>query len=319
MTPLYALKVSVALLLLLGTTRAFQTPVSTSSFPTTKAPSRYGTTTLPPPSQISNRGTSTITTTTTTCLQSAVAPAVVAVLDSFWKNDPYTAAAVVCGVKASAADLVAQKRDFLKRQEKLTSFTKAQVDKGGDDAITQQSTTEKQRDWKRNLAFLLYGAIYQGIAQEFIYNHLYPIWFGMAATPIVVAKKVLFDLFIQTIFVTCPIAYITKSLVFRYSPKEALRRYIHDIKYHGLLKKYFLLWGPVQCLTFSIIPEHLRVTWIAMVSFFWLIILSSISSKKKDTGKVVSSGDDNSLSIDELEAEILDCSLEDGLTCNIDG
>ena len=64
--------------------------------------------------------------------------------------------------------------------------------------------------------------------------------------------------------------------------------YMEDIRKHGLLTKYryFVLWGPVQCsmfnaqcITFSIIPEHFRVTFIAMVSFFWLIILSTIASR----------------------------------------
>lgn len=50
---------------------------------------------------------------------------------------------------------------------------------------------------------------------------------------------------------------------------------------NGLLTKYFLLWGPVQCITFSIVPEHLRVSFIAVVSFFWLIILSSVSARPK--------------------------------------
>jgi hypothetical protein len=86
------------------------------------------------------------------------------------------------------------------------------------------------------------------------------------------------------------------SLIYRYGPGEALRRYFDDIKNHGLLKKYVTLWGPVQCLTFSVIPEHFRVSFIAVVSFFWLIILSSITSKA-----------------DTANAE--ECSLLDGQTC----
>lgn len=43
-----------------------------------------------------------------------------------------------------------------------------------------------------------------------------------------------------------------------------------------------MLWGPVQRLTFSIVPDHLRITFIAAVSFFWLIILSTILGRKQD-------------------------------------
>lgn len=135
------------------------------------------------------------------------------------------------------------------------------------------------------------------MAQEFVYNHLYPKWFGYGTSPVVVLTKVLFDLLIQTTLVTLPIAYLTKAVIYRYSFREAMRRYVDDIVRHGLLTKYFFLWGPVQCLTFSIVPEHLRVTFIALVSFFWLIVLSTIASRTPDT----------------------ECSLEDGLTCNVDG
>jgi hypothetical protein len=82
----------------------------------------------------------------------------------------------------------------------------------------------------------------------------------------------------HTTLLTLPLAYLTKAVIFRYSFREGIRRYWDDIRNHGLLLKYFALWGPVQCLTFSIVPEHMRVTFMACVSFFWLIILSSITS-----------------------------------------
>jgi hypothetical protein len=203
-----------------------------------------------------------------------------AALDALFQASPYTAAAITCGVKASGADLVAQKRQYRKRDETT-------IDDG----------EPRKTDVKRNFAFMLYGAIYQGMAQEFIYNHLYPVYFGTGTSVGVVLTKVCFDLLIQTTLLTLPIAYLTKALLYNYSAKEALRRYRDDILNHGLLKKYFLLWGPVQCVTFSIIPEHYRVTFVACVSFFWIIILSSITSKLPTP----------------------ECELADGLTCNIDG
>jgi len=269
-------------------------------------------------------------------------------LDAFCQSSPYAAAAIICGFKASAADMVAQKRDFRKREEKRLKkaaeneaaamqlqqsttedavYNPAMADAYGsgaaagalqleatpsisntqeaaDSTVTAQNEAKKA-DWKRNIAFLVYGSLYQGVTQEFVYNHLYPVWFGSATTISVVLTKVLFDLLVQTTMVTLPIAYLTKSVIYRYSFKEAMRRYIDDIKNHGLLKKYFLLWGPVQCCTFSIVPEHWRVTFIACVSFFWLIILSTISSKAPKKAAAVPA--------------VEECSLEDGLTCNIDG
>jgi hypothetical protein len=45
------------------------------------------------------------------------------------------------------------------------------------------------------------------------------------------------------------------------------------------LWKYWAIWTPTQCITFSIVPEHLRIPFIAAVSFGWLILLSSITSR----------------------------------------
>ena len=132
--------------------------------------------------------------------------------------------------------------------------------------------------------------------------------FGSGTDAVTVLTKVCFDLFVQTIFLTLPIAYLSKALIFRYSAKEAFRRYVDDIRNHGLLTKYFALWGPVQCLTFSIVPEHFRVTFIAAVSFFWLIILSSIASKKR----TVTTEDGETLLVPD------DCPMEDGLTCKLE-
>jgi protein Mpv17 len=258
--------------------------------------------------------------------------AVLTTLDTFWQTSPYAAAAIVCGFKASAADMVAQKRDYRKRAEKERKLAdEIEAAKLGsqepvDDTpiiynpdVSEDGTTRnvaavstslsKKADWKRNTAFLLYGSLYQGVAQEHIYNHLYPVWFGSGTSTTVVLAKVLFDLLVQTTLVTLPIAYITKSLIYRYSFREAMRRYVDDIRNHGLLKKYYLLWGPVQCITFSVVPEHWRVTFIAAVSFFWLIILSTIASKTKP----------NTFSAAIEEETVDECSLEDGLTCNIDG
>ena len=146
------------------------------------------------------------------------------------------------------------------------------------------------------------------MALEFVYNHLYPTIFGIGTGIRSVLSKVAFELLIQATFVNLPIAYLSKAVIYRYSFKEAIRRYIDDIKNHKLLVKFYSLWGPVHCLTFGIVPQHYRITFTATVSFFWLIILSSIASKTP----IIGDDDDDD---DEYE----ECSLVDGMTCNIDG
>ncbi|KAG7351271.1 Mpv17 / PMP22 family protein [Nitzschia inconspicua] len=241
-----------------------------------------------------------------TSLESSLLSTAITAVDAFWRSSPYAVAAIVCGVKASAADLVAQKRQMRKAAEA------ALEDKGGslsnDSGTAAITVPEIKINKMRNVAYLIYGSVYQGMFQEYMYNHVYPAMFGNGTGLITVLSKVSFDLLFQTIFLTLPMAYLSKALIFRYSIKEAFRRYMDDIRNHGLLTKYFSLWGPVQCITFSIIPEHFRVTFIAGVSFFWLIILSSIASKPRvsisEQGKYITMPDD--------------CPMEDGQTCELE-
>jgi protein Mpv17 len=220
--------------------------------------SNHGVTSLNPPSKSSTK------------LQASALTTAASAVDALWRRHPYAAAGLTCGFKASMADLVAQKRQ--NKLEKGVSDNKKQ--KGGKALVTKPPF-----DVQRNVAFTIYGSVYQGMAQEFIYNHMYPIWFGAGTGVRTVLSKVLFDLLVQTTLVTLPVAYICKACIYRYSVKEAMRRYMDDIKNQGLLIKYFALWGPVQCCTFSVVPEHWRVTFIAFISFFWLIVLSTISSR----------------------------------------
>ena len=255
-------------------------------------------------------------------------------LDTFWQTCPYTAAALVCGIKASAADWVAQSQQQQQsraEEEEDQSSMAALVASNTEDTLTLNDNRDQNWDVKRNLAFLLYGALYQGMAHEFIFNHLYPVWFGTGIEMEVVATKVAFNLLVQTTLVTLPVAYLCKAVIMNddradgtstrrsddeshsyppaavhivpnnnnrnHNPIEvALEKYWNDIQTQGLLWKCFALWGPVQCLTFSVVPEHLRVTFMAGVSFFWLIMLSHISSSKG----VAAVDDANS----ELEAPI---------------
>ena len=94
------------------------------------------------------------------------------------------------------ADLVAQKR-----QELLVNDDDSDEDEDGDQGKAKNSpstTATKKFDMKRNIAFTIYGAVYQGMAQEFIYNHMYSIWFGISSTNIrTILSKVLFDLLVQ--------------------------------------------------------------------------------------------------------------------------
>jgi hypothetical protein len=69
-------------------------------------------------------------------------------VDSLWKGYPYVAAAVTCGVKASAADLIAQNRQFRKEQV-------LDRDVDVENAIITFEPPEQKTDYLRNFAYIV--------------------------------------------------------------------------------------------------------------------------------------------------------------------
>ena len=124
-------------------------------------------------------------------------------VDAFFKTNPYIAAGLVCGVKASAADFVAQARDHKKRTDEILQQKQAAQEEVAEVAPlvkfeeSELDLPEKKTDFQRNLAYILYGSLYQGCFQEFAYNHLYPLMFGNGSGILAVLSKVMFDLLIQ--------------------------------------------------------------------------------------------------------------------------
>jgi len=166
-------------------------------------------------------------------------------------------------MNASAADLVAQKSSVLA-------------------AVVKEKTT-KALDYRRNLAFLLYGGFYDGMAQEFLFNGVFPILFGEGGGFITAAKKVLFDMLVMSPCLCLPMAYIIKAIVYRQSVSDGVQSYIYDVKNKSLLKKFWLVWFPVQCLTFTVVPTQFRIAFMSCFSFFWLILLSIIAGGDRTT------------------------------------
>jgi len=191
---------------------------------------------------------------------------------------PYAASFLTCGVKSSAADLVAQ--------------TKAPAEDGN---------TQRSINLQRNVAYILYGGLYLGCGLHFIYGSVYPFLFGSGTDVATVAAEVAFDNLVLSPFLTFPLAYVAKAFVSGEPVPSGIARYIGDVKNRGLLTKAWLLWVPVQSLTFSVVPEHLRIVFIASVSFFWLILLSSLESAGTLT-----------------DADGEECILVDGYSCDLD-
>jgi protein Mpv17 len=214
---------------------------------------------------------------------------IVTTVDAFYHTQPYAAAFLTCSVKASAADWVAQSQSQTNEDDAGASISGGQsteakfvkvVQSGSQSAEPLES---KYWDFNRNLAFWLYGGLYQGMIQEFLYNTVFPAIFGESTSWMTVLEQVATDMVVLTPFICLPVAYLVKaSIAPDSSLLQGLQKYVQHVRHEGLLLRYWSLWTPVSILTFGVVPHHLRIPFIAFVSFFWLIILSNVSAKNTD-------------------------------------
>ena len=228
-----------------------------------------------------------------------------AAVDNFYRTSPLESAFLTCGIKGSLADAIAQRLDhkshhasaddddiveskatnnILLRSDTLSDYNEQ------DERQEEESTTTFNAS--RNLAYVIYGGLYTGIAQHYIYNEIFPQIFGNDPTPLTVLSEVAANALVVGPMLGLPVAYLTKALIIHPTDgnplTEGLKRYAEDVQIKGLLIKYWALWVPVQGITFAYVPEHLRITFMAFVSFFWFVILSVVSADGEEAGVDVS-------------------------------
>jgi Mpv17 / PMP22 family len=207
-------------------------------------------------------------------------------IDTFYRSEPYAAAFITTSAKTSFADYLSQRKTAVNK--KRIALTKENV-------FPSESFTF---DRKRNAAFLLYGGLYQGIFQQYLYNHIFPTLFEGIRDPVwEIVMQVCFDNFIITPFLCLPTFYLFKGLMTKTFQDPCLAKgyktrrksvesqiqcsfeaYLKDVVHHDLLWKYWQLWIPAQTLTFGFIPDHYKVTFVAAVSFMWVYVFSSLTS-----------------------------------------
>lgn len=200
-------------------------------------------------------------------------------INSFFKYYPLIASFLICAFKASSADFFAQ----------FMSFKTSPVPRQNSDTMASTPRRKMPYSVKRNIALLCYGGLYQGCAQSLIYNNMFSALFGVGTHHRTVLMKVCFDMLIIQPILSLPIAYIIKAPIFGHSFSDSIRRYVQDVKYKKLLHKCWLVWAPAQIVSFTIIPPHLRISFMACVSFFWIILFSTMtsSSASSQTGNSI--------------------------------
>jgi len=222
-------------------------------------------------------------------------------IDTLFREAPYIAAFTTCSIKASIADVVAQYYENIENVEIEGSSQDTRLSRtlnsGNGFLDVELFDEENLSKVKRNFLFFLYGGCYQGCLQLFLINTLYPIWFGSGNDLQTVLTKSLFDNFVSGPLICLPLAYAMKGMILNSTVEESLQQCWNEVRYKGLMLKYWAIWIPAQCITFSVIPEHLRILFIAFVAFFWLILLSTVTCKDHTISMVenISAGVDNKL------------------------
>ena len=144
-------------------------------------------------------------------------------INQFFLHYPFISAFLMCAMKASFADFIAQK----------ISTRNVNNNK----QLPQQQQQRPKFEYKRNIAFLLYGGIYQGCVNEYIFNHIYPSLFGSGTDIVTASMKVLLDQLFTHPCICLPVAYIVKGGMYQKSVLHSIKRYMYDIKENKLLTK----------------------------------------------------------------------------------
>lgn len=199
-------------------------------------------------------------------------------INSFYSTQPYFAAFLTCGLKSSVADLLVQGQGLGESRGKNEKSFSNVIKYCKQNGTLQKPTIDMQQ----NIAFIIYGGINVGLYSEFVYNHLFPFLFGWDASFRTVFTEVFFDSFIIAPIFCLPGAYLSKGIIKGKNLTDGLDHYVDDVLNHRLLQKYWTVWIPAQFITLGVVPEHLRVVFITVVGFFWMVLFSSSVSSRKE-------------------------------------
>ena len=130
-------------------------------------------------------------------------------------------------------------------------------------------------DRKRMAMFFAFGAGYQGCAQYWMLNHWFEWWF--TAHRFSTAKKVLAANLIADPVFFFPTFYSLKEILAtgectRETVPAALAKYRSNL--FEDIRNSWMIWFPTHMVTYALVPIHLRMPWVACVSFGYVGLVS---------------------------------------------
>ena len=135
--------------------------------------------------------------------------------------------------------------------------------------VHSQQTT-REFDVKRMLRFGLWGGLYCGTVEHWIYNVLFTaLW----PEPIAVNafKKMVGDVFVHTPLLYFPVYYMAKSVILGNSISDGLEQYKYEWKTVNV--ECWKIWAVVQFVLFYFVPIPFRLATMGIFSLFWMSYL----------------------------------------------
>eukprot|EP00420_Gonyaulax_spinifera_P014165 CAMPEP_0197916522 /NCGR_PEP_ID=MMETSP1439-20131203/82123_1 /TAXON_ID=66791 /ORGANISM="Gonyaulax spinifera, Strain CCMP409" /LENGTH=225 /DNA_ID=CAMNT_0043538551 /DNA_START=23 /DNA_END=700 /DNA_ORIENTATION=+ len=179
--------------------------------------------------------------------------------------------------------------ELCKRLPLTTAFTVCYFKGSLSDVFAQKCLEGRaQVDVKRTAIYGGFGGWYCGWFQHFLYNIAYSKLFGRGKDWSTVCKKLLVDHFVHVPFFCMPLYFLWQEsllIPLRHGGtvprcdvgllRDAGERWRADI--FEIMCAYWKLWTPAHLVTFGLVPEPLRITWVAGVSGIWLVIHSYLT------------------------------------------
>jgi len=154
------------------------------------------------------------------------------------------------------------------------------------DLLVQLAIEQKEWDPHRTLLFASFGCLYQGACQYAVINKVVEPMFPGSSRRAVLSKICAMN-FIADPFLFLPTFYMFKEVAFSQQQQKTM---IPSLSLSGTLeqalRKYqqhcyedwrntWSLWIPGHFVTYGICPQHLRLPWIAALSFGYIVVLST--------------------------------------------
>ncbi|KAJ8600904.1 hypothetical protein CTAYLR_010432 [Chrysophaeum taylorii] len=157
-----------------------------------------------------------------------------------------------------------------------TAFVVTFAKGSASDMIAQTSFDGRRFDFQRNLSFAFFSGAYLGIGQHYIYNVVFTRVLGSGRDLGTATRKVAADAFVHVPFVYLMLYYPFEHFATgQGSPFQGLLKYKEEAP--RVLTTYWMTWPPAHLISFTVLPTELRISFIAGLSFLWLIYLSYAS------------------------------------------